>query len=117
MQLVIKKIEYFLKNLEKKMKKLSNLSSITLKSFNSFPPLNTSIKSEIVKLGLTSSKTNNTGAVSFGTEAGIFHNLGINTIVCGPGSISQAHKPDEFISKAQIEKCSIFIEKIIASLY
>ena len=55
--------------------------------------------------------------MSFGTEAGIFNNLGINTVVCGPGSIAQAHKPNEFVSRLQIEKCSKFIDKIINSLY
>ncbi|MBB3309689.1 acetylornithine deacetylase [Rhizobium sp. BK196] len=43
--------------------------------------------------------------VSFGTEAGLFQKLGISTVVCGPGSIDQAHKPDEFISCAQLKAC------------
>ena len=43
--------------------------------------------------------------VSFGTEAGLFQKLGISTVVCGPGSIDQAHKPDEFISRAQLKAC------------
>ena len=47
--------------------------------------------------------------VSFGTEAGLFHALGIPTIVCGPGHIEQAHKPDEFISTEQLELCEQFI--------
>ncbi|MBW9051444.1 acetylornithine deacetylase [Rhizobium mesosinicum] len=43
--------------------------------------------------------------VSFGTEAGLFQKLGISTVVCGPGSIDQAHKPDEFISCTQLKAC------------
>ncbi len=43
--------------------------------------------------------------VSFGTEAGLFQSLGMSVVVCGPGSIAQAHQPDEFIAVAQLEKC------------
>ena len=60
--------------------------------------------------------SNSTGAVSFGTEAGVFNSVGIKTIVCGPGRIDEAHKPNEFISISQINKCKSFLEKIIQSL-
>ncbi|MBP1849493.1 acetylornithine deacetylase [Rhizobium halophytocola] len=43
--------------------------------------------------------------VSFGTEAGLFQQIGISTVVCGPGSIAQAHKPDEFVSLPQLQAC------------
>ena len=43
--------------------------------------------------------------VSFGTEAGLFQELGISTVICGPGSIEQAHKPDEFVDIAQLDAC------------
>ena len=52
-------------------------------------------------------------AVAYGTEAGLFQKAGYSTIVCGPGSIDQAHKPNEFIEIAQLEKCAVFIEKLI----
>ncbi|MBZ0162418.1 MAG: acetylornithine deacetylase [Notoacmeibacter sp.] len=48
---------------------------------------------------------NTADVVSFGTEAGLFQSLGISTVVCGPGSIAQAHKPDEFISIKQLQAC------------
>ena len=63
------------------------------------------------------SNSNNTGAVSFGTEAGVFNNLDIDTIVCGPGSIEQAHKANEYIKIKQLDKCKVFLEKIISTLY
>ena len=44
---------------------------------------------------------NGTGVVSFGTEAGLFQEAGLSAIVCGPGSIDQAHKPDEWMSLEQ----------------
>ena len=43
-----------------------------------------------------------TTQVAFGTEAGIFKNAGIPTVVCGPGSIAQAHQPDEYVSLEQL---------------
>ena len=61
-------------------------------------------------------KSNKTEGVSFGTEAGIFNNLDIETIVCGPGSITEAHKPNEFIEVEQLKQCQIFLEKIFKSL-
>ena len=43
--------------------------------------------------------------VSFGTEAGLFQDLGASAVVCGPGSIAQAHKPDEFVTVSQLQAC------------
>jgi acetylornithine deacetylase len=47
---------------------------------------------------------NDSGVVSFATEAGIFQSLGLSVVICGPGSIDQAHKPDEFIEKAEMTR-------------
>ncbi len=51
--------------------------------------------------------------VSFGTEAGLFDNIGINCLVCGPGSIDQAHKPDEFVSRGQMVYCDEMLENLV----
>ena len=55
---------------------------------------------------------NSAGVVPFGTEAGIFQQMGMDVIVCGPGSIAQAHKPDEFVSLDQIEACLGMLERL-----
>jgi len=55
---------------------------------------------------------NSREVVSFGTEAGLFQEIGISTVVCGPGSIEQAHKIDEFIELNEIKKCLSFLEGI-----
>ena len=52
---------------------------------------------------------NSRNVVSFGTEAGLFQEIGISTAVCGPGSIEQAHKIDEFIELDEINKCLKFL--------
>jgi acetylornithine deacetylase len=56
---------------------------------------------------------NATGKVSFGTEAGAFQHAEVPTVVCGPGSIAQAHKPNEFVSLEQLRLCERFMERLI----
>lgn len=55
-------------------------------------------------------------AASFGAEAGQFQQAGFSTVICGPGSIDQAHQPDEFIAISEIEKCMLFMDKMFATL-
>ena len=50
--------------------------------------------------------------VSFGTEAGLFQEVGISTVVCGPGSIEQAHKIDEYIVLDELKKCLRLLDGI-----
>lgn len=54
--------------------------------------------------------------VAYGTEAGLFHKAGIPTVVCGPGSIEQAHKPDEYIEVSQLDACERFLRRVGQSL-
>ena len=55
---------------------------------------------------------NSRQVVSFGTEAGLFQEIGISTVVCGPGSIEQAHKIDEFIVLNELKKCLNLLDGI-----
>ena len=50
-------------------------------------------------------QSNSTGVISFGTEAGIFQEMNMDVVVCGPGSIDQAHKANEFVSISELDKC------------
>ena len=68
---------------------------------------------EIVQLAKALTGANSTGKVAFGTEAGLFQEMaGIPTVVCGPGDIEQAHKPDEFIDLDQVAQCEVFIRRL-----
>ena len=49
----------------------------------------------------------------YGTEAGIFRGHGIPTVICGPGDISQAHQPNEFVARSQMDACDAFLGKMI----
>jgi acetylornithine deacetylase len=54
--------------------------------------------------------------VSFATEASVFTSVGIPTVVMGPGSIEQAHKPDEYISYEQVAACEAFLDRLVAAV-
>ena len=54
--------------------------------------------------------------VAFGTEAGLFQSAGISSVICGPGSIAQAHKPDEFIAVEQLAACLEMLDKLCLKL-
>ena len=113
----VKKIENFLYKMELNMKKINKKASIKFEKNNSFLGLNTKDDQEIIVKSLNALGSNKIGTVSFGTEAGIFDNIGIQTIVCGPGSIKQAHRPDEFITFSQLRKCEKFLTNMIKTLY
>ena len=116
-ELIIKDIKKFLKDLEQKMKNQNKKCRIIFEIKNNFPPLFTKENSEIISLCLKLLRKNNTSTVSFGTEAGVFSDLGFETIVCGPGSIKQAHKPNEYIDINQLKKCEIFLLNLVGELY
>ncbi|MFZ5608057.1 MAG: acetylornithine deacetylase [Pseudomonadota bacterium] len=59
---------------------------------------------------------NRSTVAAFGTEAGQFQEAGFSVIVCGPGAISEAHQPDEFISQDQLAQCETFLRRLIAEL-
>ena len=80
------------------------------------PPLAPAPGSAAERLALRLTPSNQTIAVSFATESGHFQAAGLPTIVCGPGSIDQAHKPDEFIDEAQLIACLEFLERLADDL-
>lgn len=76
------------------------------------PGLDTGDDAEVVQLAKSLTGANSTAKVSFGTEAGLFEQGGMPAVVCGPGSIEQAHKPDEFISLDQVAQCENFVLRL-----
>lgn len=78
------------------------------------PPLSPETGSEAETLALRLAGQNQTYTVSYGTEGGHFQSQGVPTVICGPGSIDQAHKPDEFIEVSQLRACERFLRGLIA---
>ena len=112
---IIQRIKQYTEELLiKEMHNISSTTNIEINEKINYPGLNISESISPVKqvkelLGKSSHKK-----VVFGTEGGLFkRELNLPTIICGPGSIDQAHKPDEFISIQQIEKGGTFIDKLI----
>ena len=91
-------------------------AAIEFEELSAFPGLDTADDAEITRLVASLTGANGTAKVSFGTEGGLFQRAGIPTVVCGPGSIEQAHKPDEFIDLDQIAQCERFISRIFDSV-
>jgi acetylornithine deacetylase len=88
-------------------------ADITLRRRSFVPGLKPEENEEAAKLALQWTGGNRTYAVPYGTEAGIFRGHGIPTVICGPGDISQAHQPNEFVARSQMEACDAFIGKMI----
>ena len=112
---IIQRIKQYTEELLiKEMHNISSTTNIEINEKINYPGLNISesilpVKQVKELLGNSSHKK-----VVFGTEGGLFkRELNLPTIICGPGSIDQAHKPDEFISIRQIEKGGTFIDKLI----
>ena len=83
----------------------------------SYPAMNTPVDSEAVKFVHALTGGNSTGKITFGTEGGLFQQaLGTPAVVCGPGNIAVAHKPDEHVSEAQMAQCDRMLERLVEKL-
>ena len=104
-------IEKFIKDkLLPEMRKIYPNSKIEKEIIGEIVGFNREEKSDACELVSSITGDNSRNVVSFGTEAGLFQEIGISTVVCGPGSIEQAHKIDEFIELNEIKKCIKFLD-------
>lgn len=87
-------------------------TDIKLRPLSAYPGLATSPESEAARLLAILSQSSAFGTVAFGTEGGLFDQAGIPTVVCGPGSMDQGHKPDEFIALEQLEGCDAMLIRL-----
>ena len=94
------------------MREISLDTSIEISPANLAPPFAAQADSEVVSLAMRLAGQNETFAVAYGTEAGLFQESGCSSVICGPGDIAQAHKPNEFVSIEQLENCSGFLDRL-----
>ena len=92
------------------MKKVFSKSNIRKEIIGEVTGFDRVEKSEACELVSSLTGDNSREVVSFGTEAGLFQEIGMSTVVCGPGSIEQAHKVDEFIELNELKKCLRFLD-------
>ena len=71
----------------------------------------------IVQWAMRLSGNTHVGKVSYGTEAGLFQNMGVPTVICGPGDIAEAHRPNEFVALEQLAQCEAFMNRILETGY
>jgi acetylornithine deacetylase len=98
--------------LEPQMRAVAKEAGIETTHVNTVPGLAPMQGSPAERLALHLSGANGLDAVSYATEAGLFQQIGIPSIICGPGSIEQAHKPDEYVEVAQLTKCEAFMRRL-----
>ncbi len=94
------------------MRRVAAESGIDIAIANQVPPFAAGSASEAVELALYLAGQNETHAVSYATEAGLFQQAGSPAVVVGPGDIAQAHTADEWIAADQIEKCMTFLHRL-----
>ncbi|HEX4766790.1 MAG TPA: acetylornithine deacetylase [Lichenihabitans sp.] len=84
---------------------------------NSYPGLETPPEAEVVALARRLVGAGPLRKIAFGTEGGLFRErLGIPTVICGPGDIRVAHRPDEHVTRDQIARCDIMLERLLDEL-
>jgi acetylornithine deacetylase len=71
----------------------------------------------IVQWAMQLSGNSKVGKVSYGTEAGLFQQMGVPSVICGPGDIAEAHRPNEFVSLDQLAQCEAFMGRILETGY
>ena len=98
------------------MQGISPAAGIAFEEWNAIPALSTPVDSEVVSLARALTGANSVGKVSFGTEGGLYQQAGIPTVICGPGSIEQAHRPDEWIALDQVGQCEAFMRRLVARI-
>ncbi|MDZ4324287.1 acetylornithine deacetylase [Pseudomonas hormoni] len=99
-----------------RMRAVSELSEIRFSELSAYPGLVTDAHSEAAELIAAFCGSRAFGTVAFGTEGGLFDAAGIPTVVCGPGSMDQGHKPDEFVSLEQLDGCDAMLQRMLLSI-
>jgi acetylornithine deacetylase len=91
-------------------------SDIRFSELSAYPGLATDAQSQAAELIATFCGSQDFTTVAFGTEGGLFDAVGIPTVVCGPGSMDQGHKPDEFVSREQLEACDAMLQRMLSTI-
>lgn len=96
-----------------KMRAVKAEADIRFSELSAYPALATDPQSEVAQLLARLSGSDEFSTVAFGTEGGLFDQAGIPTVVCGPGSMDQGHKPDEFVSEEQLAACDGMLGRLV----
>lgn len=110
-----KEVLSFAEKAQPAMQKIAPEAGFRFETICEVPAFLGSANDAVTRLAQRLAGEERTALVAFGTEAGLFKSAGIPTVVCGPGSINQAHQPDEFVSLEQLARCEAFMRGLAAT--
>jgi acetylornithine deacetylase len=110
------RIQAYCDDLQATMRRENTQAGVELRTLAMVPGLETDEASPAIRLGAVLGGIPSADKVSYGTEAGLFQAAGIETIVCGPGDIRQAHTANEFVELDQIRACETFMNNLVLHL-
>jgi acetylornithine deacetylase len=103
--------------IERAARRVAPEAAVELTLTHAYPGLDTTGNSDAVRFVQSLTGNNSTIKVAYGTEGGLFDQyLGVPTVVCGPGSIAEAHKPDEFVTIDQMQRCDAMLDTLLKRL-
>ena len=105
-----KEVTAYASRTEEAMKQVAPEAGFRFETICEVPSFLSTAEEPVTRLAQRLAGENRTTLVAFGTEAGIFKHAGIPTVVCGPGSIEQAHQPDEYVTLDQLGRCEAFLQ-------
>jgi acetylornithine deacetylase len=91
-------------------------TGISFETRAEIPGLDTGAADEVTRLAQALSRDNSASKVDYATEGGLFQRAGIPAIICGPGSIAQAHRPDEYVTLEQVALCESFMQRLLGQM-
>ncbi len=114
---IVARIKQSAKDVAKRYAHVFADARFVFSDLQSYPALDTPVDSEVVNFVRALTGGNSTGKITFGTEGGLFRQeLGIPAVVCGPGNIAVAHKPDEYVSEDQMQLCDDMLRRLVERL-
>ncbi|CAH0242103.1 acetylornithine deacetylase [Pseudomonas mediterranea] len=115
-QAVVEQLRAYAEQLLPTMRAVQADTAIHFEHLSAYPGLATSPDSAAARLLARLCGNDAFGTVAFGTEGGLFHQAGIATVICGPGSMEQGHKPDEYVSVEQMAACDRLMDRLANDL-
>ena len=103
----------FAQSLEPEMKKVAAEAGIEIRLTSDAPGSNSADTDAVTQLAIALTRNPHTAKVAYATEAGLFEKAGLPSIICGPGSIEQAHKPNEYCALEQLAQCESFMDRLV----
>lgn len=108
-------VKDFVATLDREMRARDAACGAEVTVLSAFPGLDTEPGADVVGMALALAGEKRVKKVAYGTEAGLFtQSLGVPSVVVGPGSIDQAHKPNEFVTLEQLDRCGAFIDRLLS---